>query len=273
MKIKKTISIPYRLVKKVYKSITTEINELNIPESKRYENLIHSYNLAGIGEERNQHIERLNKCLESLGYPKYNEDEGMYSEHLLIFSALANTSFKPNNILEIGTHDGRCASILAKLFPLSNITTLDLSDDDPIFLNSYNRQEYANEFIEIRNQRLQKHKNIRFIQSNSLEVLLYKQFEEQDLIWVDGAHGYPVVTSDITNSIRLLSNTGILMCDDVWKKIKTSDKMYSSIASFETLSSYEDAKIIKAIFFRKRIGKKYNGNYKFVSFSKLIKVV
>ena len=27
---------------------------------------------------------------------------------------------------------------------------------------------------------------------------------KQDLIWVDGAHGYPVVASDITNSIGLM---------------------------------------------------------------------
>ena len=27
--------------------------------------------------------------------------------------------------------------------------------------------------------------------------------ETFDLIWIDGAHGYPVVCSDITNAIRL----------------------------------------------------------------------
>ena len=59
------------------------------------------------------------------------------------------------------------------------------------------------------------------------------------------------------------------MCDDVWKSLNKSDKMYSSIASFETLSAFKSAKIIDTTFFRKRIGKKYNGNYKYIGFSKL----
>ena len=54
------------------------------------------------------------------------------------------------------------------------------------------------------------------------------------------------------------------------KSIEKSDQIYSSIASFETLNSFSQAGIIKTIFFRKRIGKKYNGNYKYVSLSKFI---
>ena len=61
------------------------------------------------------------------------------------------------------------------------------------------------------------------------------------------------------------------MCDDIWKKTRKNDNMYVSNAGYETLLSFEKAKIIKTYFFRKRIGKKFNGNYKFVSFSKLVK--
>ena len=81
-----------------------------------------------------------------------------------------------------------------------------------------------------------------------------------------------VVTSDITNAIRLLHNDGILMCDDVWKYVKRSDKIYNSIGSYETLNAFENAGIIKPLYFRKRIGLKYNSNYKFVSFSRLKKL-
>ena len=45
--------------------------------------------------------------------------------------------------------------------------------------------------------------------------------------------------------------------------------MYVSKAGYETLLSFGNAKIIKTFFFRKRIGKFFNGNYKFISFSKL----
>tara|TARA_Y100001968_G_scaffold333538_1_gene397075 strand:- start:3559 stop:4167 length:609 start_codon:yes stop_codon:yes gene_type:complete len=195
----------------------------------------------------------------------------MYSEHLIIFAALSISSFKPRNILEIGTYDGKTALILSKLFPESNITTIDLKDEDPIFIGSYSRDNNVEEFINYRNKLINKATNINFIKSNSLYLTFSNYLKNQDLIWLDGAHGYPIVASDITNCIRLLNNQGILMCDDVWQNIKASDAMYFSIATFETLSAYGNANIINTTFFNKRIGKKYNGNYKYVSFSRLAK--
>ena len=44
---------------------------------------------------------------------------------------------------------------------------------------------------------------------------------------------------------------------------------YISTASAETLNAFEEAKIIKNNFFRKRIEKKSNRAGKFISFSKL----
>ena len=43
-------------------------------------------------------------------------------------------------------------------------------------------------------------RNIQFKKMNSLE--LCNSDKSYDLIWVDGAHGYPNVTIDISNSIR-----------------------------------------------------------------------
>ena len=254
-----------------------EINEIIFSEKKRYCNLIKSYELVDINSEREKNILRLNQHLSKLGFPKYDETNGMYSEHLVIFSALSISSKIKKNILEIGTHDGRCASILAVLFPNAKIITIDLKDDDPIFIETYGRRKDTDKFIKIRNDRIKVHKNINFIQTNSLELTFSKHFENQDLIWIDGAHGYPNVTADITNCLRILSPEGILMCDDVWKKLdgshgypKKSDQ-FSSTATFETLSAFSNAKMIQTTFFRKRIGKRFNGNYKYVSFSRTLK--
>ena len=268
MTIFSVLKIPYKAICKILRIIKMEINEIKFPEEKRYENLINSYNLVGLSDDREKHILRLNECLNSLGYPNYDENNGMYSEHLIIFSALSISSVIPKNILEIGTYDGRCASILAVLFPESNITTIDLKDDDPIFIETYGRKADADKFIRIRDKRIGVHKNINFLKGNSLELTFSKDFESQDLIWVDGSHGYPTVTSDITNCLRILNEKGILMCDDVWRKTKNNDPVYMSVATFETLCSFSNANIIETTFFRKRIGKKYNSNYKYVSFSK-----
>ena len=270
MEITSILKIPLRFLKKIFRLISMEINEIYSSEKKRHDDLLKSYELVGISSEREKNILRLNKCLSALGFPKYDEQNGMYSEHLIIFSALSILSKTPQNILEIGTHDGRCASILATLFPQSKITTIDLRDDDPIFNGTYGREKDIDRFIKIRNERIKVHKNINFIQRNSLELTFLKHFENQDLIWVDGSHGYPTVTSDITNCLRILSPKGILMCDDVWKKLNKSDQFYSSIATFETLCSFSNANMIHTTFFRKRIGKKFNGNYKYISFSRIL---
>tara|TARA_B100001248_G_scaffold261321_1_gene252109 strand:- start:1155 stop:1898 length:744 start_codon:yes stop_codon:yes gene_type:complete len=247
------------------------MNEYKYPEKLRYQDLINTYKECKLKHDRNKNIKYLDNVLESLGFNKYSEIEGLYSEHLIIFAALAKSDYKINNILEIGTHNGRTSTILSKLFPKANITTIDLEDNDPIFKNTYNRNTNSKLFIKNRNKLISKQKNINFLQINSLKLSIAKNnIPEQDLIWVDGAHGYPIVSADITNSIKLMNNKSILMCDDIWKKTRKNDNMYVSNAGFETLLSFEKAKIIKTYFFRKRIGKKFNGNYKFVSFSKLI---
>ncbi len=93
---------------------------------------------------------------------------------------------------------------------------MDLDDNDNNFKYSYNRDKNIEKFILDRNKLIELSKNVNFIGKNSL----YLTFETDlyDLIWVDGAHGYPVVTIDIINAIRLISENGIILCDDVFKK-------------------------------------------------------
>ena len=106
----------------------------------------------------------------------------MYSEHLIIFAAIASSNFKIKNILEIGTYDAKTSMILASLFPESIIRTIDLEDDNPLFLQTYDRNENVDKFIKLRNKLIKKKNNIKFIQSNSLRITLMEQLPKQDLI-------------------------------------------------------------------------------------------
>ena len=262
-----------RKIKQLIRLFLLEINEYKYPEKKRCQDLINTYKKCNLNHDRNANLKYLNKVLQSLGFKKYSEIDGLYSEHLIIFAAIAKSDYKINNILEIGTHNGRTASILSRLFPKANITTIDLKDNNPTFKNTYKRDKNIKLFIKNRNKLISQQKNINFIQMNSLELSISNNknnINKQDLIWVDGAHGYPIVSVDITNSIKLMNKKSILMCDDIWKKTKRNDNMYVSNAGYETLLSFEDAKIINTHFFRKRLGKEFNGNYKFISFSRLI---
>ena len=103
-----------------------------------------------------------------------------------------------------------------------------------------------------------------------------------DLIWVDGAHGNPIVTSDIINSLRLLNKNGVMACDDIYieKNIEDIDaisfdpkfvgQMYSNMNAYETLSSLEEAKLIKFKLIYKRIdsNNKIPGRRKFIAIVK-----
>ena len=55
------------------------------------------------------------------------------------FAAISETNLKIKNILEIEP-DGKTATILARLF-LIRYKTIDLSDNDPIFINTYARKK------------------------------------------------------------------------------------------------------------------------------------
>ena len=270
LKNKHLFKFPFSILKKFFNFLKIEFYEQINSTKNRYESLLKTYKLCNLNKNRSYYIEILNKILKEIGYPIYNESEGMYSEHLIIFAAISKSNLKIKNILEIGTFDGKTATILARMFPDSEITTIDLADKDPLFINSYHRKNNVKEFIKKRNTLISKYKKINFLQLNSLELSLRnKDFPKQDLIWVDGAHGYPIVGCDITNAVGLMHDETILMCDDIFKRSNKYDPIYVSTAGFETLTAFGDADILNTYFFSKRIEKKFNGKDKHISFSRL----
>ena len=58
----------------------------------------------------------------------YNENDGMFSEHLILISAISVSRANIKRVLEIGTHNGRTALILSHLFrtPKSLVLTCHL---------------------------------------------------------------------------------------------------------------------------------------------------
>ena len=186
-------------------------------------------------------------------------DSDMSSEHEVIFSSLSlskNQSF--SDILEIGTFDGFNSLLLSNLFRNSNIDTIDLSETDDDFVNFYYRKDKINKFVQDRNIILSKNKNINFSPLNSLKLLNYKK--KYDLIWIDGAHGYPVVCIDIINSLHILKENGLILCDDVCLKLNqsNSDIMYSSIATYETLNELKKQDLIDFRLIYKRLSPEHN---------------
>ena len=255
-KILNNLLKPHKIPKKIFTKINYyfEYKKYNQSLFEKEQNNI--FNIYGLNREDG--IKKLNIIKKKIVL-NLNNSRGMSSEHEVFFSCLSiNKKQSINDILEIGTFDGFNALLLSNLFPNSKIDTIDLPSDDKDFINFYNRKDKIDNFIMSRNNILSKGANINFLYLNSLKLLNYKK--KYDLIWIDGAHGYPVVCIDIINSLNILNDNGIILCDDVHVKLNqtNSDKMYNSIASYETLNELKNQNLIEFKLLYKRINPKNN---------------
>lgn len=211
------------------------------------------------GLDRILALKKLNEFTQRLFGLEYNENRGMWSEHLVIFSALSLCKdINIRSILEIGTFKGETTLILSELFPDARIMTIDLKQEKlkNIKEYSYATNNPEKDFIKLRNKLITQKKNINFIEMDSLN--LFNSNEIFDLVWIDGAHGFPFVAIDITNSLRMTSENGIILCDDVFLTSKKQNMMTESTATWITLQKYQEQSNIKVHLFLKRISQKNN---------------
>ena len=252
-KFLRNLSEPHKIPKKIFKKIRFYFKKKN-------------YNQQHYEDKQNKIFENLNfsrsKGKEKIKVIKDNfniKTGGMSSEHEILFACISlEKKLNIKNILEIGTFDGSNSHLLSRLFTESEIDTIDLSSNSTEFIQSYNRGSSLNDFIQRRTDNLSKSKKINFKELNSLNLINHRK--KYDLIWIDGAHGYPVVSSDILNSLNLINDNGIILCDDIYTNLEFSkyDKMYKSMASYETLKALEEQKIIKFDLIYKRLDSKFN---------------
>ena len=255
MKMLNNLARPHKIPKKI-------LNKLNYYFSyKKYNQNFFEKEQNKIfehfGLNRQEGIKKLVSTKKDLDF-KLRKSE-MSSEHEVIFSSLSNSKNKSfPDILEIGTFDGFNSLLLSNLFPNSKIDTIDLPETDDDFVNFYNRKDNINKFIQDRNIILSKNKNINFSPLNSLRLLNCKK--KYDLIWIDGAHGYPVVCIDIINSLHILKENGLILCDDVHLKLNQSNSeiMYNSIATYETLNELKKQDLIDFRLIYKRLSALHN---------------
>ena len=205
--------------------------------------------------QRDKGIEKLNKILAKLIGRDFNTDD---SEHLLLFSSLSVSSRVPSKILEIGTADGITAATLALLFPNSEVVTIDLPIDNDKFRMSYDRAKSFKQYVDKRDRLLNNFENLTFSAINSISLNSWSD-KSFDLIWVDGAHGFPVLPLDLYNSFRLIRKGGLVVIDDVFVDLRKLDDMYRSTAAIQTLKLFHKNDLISNYkLIRKRLSLKFN---------------
>ncbi len=187
LKIIRNLIRPHKIPKKIFNKLNYYFNYKKYNQNffEKEQNDIFKY----FGLNREEGIKKLILIKKDIDFK--SRDSWMSSEHEVIFSSLSLSKNKSiTDILEIGTFDGFNALLLSNLFPNSNIDTIDLPENDDDFINFYNRKDNISKFIQDRNIILSKNKNINFFPLNSLKLLNHKK--KYDLIWIDGAHGYPM---------------------------------------------------------------------------------
>ena len=211
-----------------------------------------------LGLDRSLGLNIINRICENNFNYKYSEENGMFSEHLVAMGSISQKYKNYSRILEIGTFDGRSAVVLANLFKNAEIVTIDLPSDSNEYKDIYHRDSSNQIFVKKRNKLLRRYEHINFMEINSINLAKFEN-DSFDFIWIDGAHGYPVVSIDIINACRLVRKGGIIMLDDVHKFVRKSDKMYSSVASYEVLKVIKGAGLISDFtLLRKRLGVRFN---------------
>ena len=235
----------------IFRKISNTLSFRKLKKNYNYNFFVEDQNnkFKLLGFDRKQALEKLSKIKKKYDFL----NRKMSTEHETLFSALSNKiDAHKIEILEIGTFDGANSFLLSLLFQNSNITTVDLPDDNEEFAKTYGRQKDYNQFIQKRDEILSKGKNIRFLKTNSINLI--KSKKKFDIIWIDGAHGYPTVCIDIINSFNMLNENGIAFCDDVFlTKPFNEDQTYRSIGAFQTLKSLENEKLISLKLFYKRL--------------------
>ncbi len=205
--------------------------------------------------QRDKGIEKLNKILIKLFKREFSHND---SEHLLLFSSLSVSSRVPSKILEIGTADGMTAATLALLFPKAEVVTIDLPKENEKFRMSYDRVRTYEKYVDKRNRLLNDFENVTFIPMNSISLNSWSD-KSFDLVWVDGAHGFPVLPLDLYNACRLIKKGGLVVVDDVLINLRKMDDMYRSTAAIQTLKLFHENNLINSYkLIRKRLALKYN---------------
>lgn len=236
---------------KYINKVSQVIDKMTYSEAEEEEKLKDVFRTAGLDYEGS-----VSKLKELGKYEAILKNDTMASNHWLIFSALSLPSVPEiKSILEIGTFDGKTTKLLSELFPNAKITTVDLADDDPIFINSYKREKQAqrDKFINDRDSIVKNNDRIEFIQSSSFFLKEHlSEGQKFDLVWVDAAHNFPEVSWDICNGYFRTNKNGYLMCDDVIPTLSGHRDDYASPDSFMALNHLEERIGNKVHYFLKR---------------------
>ena len=157
-----------------------------------------------------------------------------------------------NDILEIGSYEGRSAIFFLKTFPNARITCVDTWSGSDEHINE--NFDIIESYFDKNTGNYQNEKRLIKIKDSSDNFFL-ENTHKFDLIFVDGDHSSKQVKKDINNSWEILKNGGYLILDDYlwWYYRNLRENPSSSINSFieQNIANIDDLKVWKQIIIKK----------------------
>lgn len=158
-----------------------------------------------------------------------------------------------NNILEIGSYEGRSAIFFLNFFSNARITCVDTWAGSDEHLNE--NFDIIESYFDMNTRNYQNNKRLIKIKDCSDNFFL-KNTQTFDLIFVDGDHSSEQVKKDINNSWKILNNGGYLILDDYlwWYYKNLKENPSSSINSFikQNMATIANLKVWQQIIIQKQ---------------------
>jgi len=172
------------------------------------------------------------------GFISFNKNQKWFCNNLFFLKSNLKNITNVQNILEIGSYEGRSAIFFLNHFSNSKITCVDTwggSDEQ----KKLNPQIIENNF-DINLQKYSKLNRIKKLKTTSNNFFINNK-NTFDLIYVDGDHSYNQVCIDIDNSWKILNKNGILILDDyLWWFYNDLKKNPSSAINQFIINHYND---------------------------------
>ena len=165
----------------------------------------------------NYKTKKKSNSIEKIVYNNFiteNEKNKWFCNNLYFLTNNLPKNFYPENILEIGSFEGRSAIFFTNFYPNSLISCVDTWEGSDEHKN-FNFFKIENNFNNntkylVKSNRLKKYKKASDIFFSENNILF-------DLIYIDGDHSSEQLCKDIYNSWKFLKKNGILVVDDyVW---------------------------------------------------------
>tara|TARA_R110002020_G_scaffold3005_8_gene13921 strand:+ start:731 stop:1315 length:585 start_codon:yes stop_codon:yes gene_type:complete len=161
---------------------------------------------------------------------------------------------KPKTILEVGTHNGRSASIMlqeaVKHNPNVKYFGFDLFDEmtEKLAVEEHHGKRLPS--MSIASQKLAAY-NVAFFKGNTKDTLSeFTTDETVDFVFIDGGHSVETIQSDWNNIKRLISDSSVVVFDDYYQE--TEEVGCKAVVDSLKAEGYKVEQIESGISFSKK---------------------